>query len=67
MPSICRSSPLGIRKRESITHGISNKGPWVMSKTEAMHIALSVDYLQQEGLVSLEEIWNKFAPKRRIA
>jgi RNA-directed DNA polymerase len=64
---IAKLRKLGVPKRESITHGISNKGPWVMSKTEAMHIALTVDYLRKQGLVSLEEIWNKFAPKRRIA
>ena len=55
------------RKREAVTHGISSKGPWVSSKTEAMHIAITVDYLRKEGLVSLEELWNKFAPKWRIA
>ena len=38
-----------------------------MSITEAMHIAITGDYLRQQGLVSLEELWNKFAPKRRTA
>ena len=38
-----------------------------MSKSAAMHIALGVDYLKQQGLVSLEEIWSKFASKRAIA
>jgi hypothetical protein len=38
-----------------------------MSKTEAMHIAITVAYLRKEGLVSLEELWNKFAPKWRTA
>ena len=32
-----------------------------------MHIALGVDYLKQQGLVSLEEIWSKFAWKRGTA
>jgi RNA-directed DNA polymerase len=58
---------LGVRKREAITHGISSKGPWVLSKTEAMHIAITVAYLRKQGLVSLEELWTKFAPKWRIA
>ena len=58
---------LGVRKREAIMHGISSKGPWVLSKTEAMHIAITVDYLRKQGLVSLEELWTKFAPKWRIA
>ena len=38
-----------------------------MSKSAAMHIALDVDYLKQQGLVSLEEIWSKFAWKRGTA
>jgi RNA-directed DNA polymerase len=58
---------LGIHGRKAVTHGASSKGPWVSAKTEAMHIALPVDYLRNEGLVSLEELWNKFAPKWRIA
>jgi RNA-directed DNA polymerase len=64
---IAKLRKLGVRKRDAITHGISSKGPWVMSKTEAMHIAITIDYLRKQGLVSLEELWNKFAPKWRIA
>ena len=30
---------------EAISHGCSGRGPWVMSKSAAMHIALDVDYL----------------------
>ena len=52
---------------EAISHGCSGRGPWVMSKSAAMHIALGVDYLRQQGLVSLEEIWSKFAWKRGTA
>ena len=64
---IAKLRKLGVPLRESFTHGISRKGPWVLAKTEAMHIAISNAYLRKEGLVSLEELWNKFAPKRRIA
>ena len=64
---IAKLRKMGVREREAVTHGISSKGPWVMSKTEAMHIAITIDYLRKEGLVSLEELWNKFAPKWRIA
>ena len=64
---IAKLRKLGIREREAVTHGISSKGPWVLSKTEAMHIALPIDYLRKEGLVNLEELWNKFAPKWRTA
>ena len=58
---------LGMPHDEAISHGCSGRGPWVMSKSAAMHIALGVDYLQQTGLASLEEIWNGFASKRRTA
>ncbi|MDH5727345.1 MAG: group II intron reverse transcriptase/maturase [Nitrospira sp.] len=58
---------LGVHGRKAVKHGSSSKGPWVSAKTEAMHIALSNDRLRNDGLVSLEELWNKFAPKWRIA
>jgi RNA-directed DNA polymerase len=59
---------LGVRSLESIRkHGVSRKGPWTMAKTEAMHIAISSAYLGKQGLVSLEDLWKRFAPKWRIA
>ena len=58
---------LGVPRDEAISHGCSGRGPWVMSKSAAMHIAIGVDYLKAQGLVSLEEIWSKFASKRRTA
>ena len=33
--------------------GFSSKGGWVMSSSQAVHEALSIAYLTQEGLVSL--------------
>jgi len=64
---IAKLRKLGVREREAVTHGVSSKGPWVMSKTEAMHIAITIDHLRNIGLVSLEDLWNKFAPKWRVA
>ena len=58
---------LGIREHEAVTHGISSKGPWVMSSSQAVHEALSMDYLREQGLASLLEIWNKLAAKERTA
>ena len=58
---------LGMPRGEAISHGCSGRGPWVMSKSAAMHIALGKDYLKEQGLVSLEEIESKFASKRRTA
>ena len=48
---------LGVGAKEAITHGASSKGPWVMSSSEAVHQALSNDYLSESGLPSLLEIW----------
>ena len=58
---------LGVRRDEAFSHGSSGRGPWVMSKSAAMHVAISKDYLRSEGLVSLEEIRSKFASKKRNA
>jgi len=58
---------LGVRRDEAISHGSSGRGPWVMSSSAAVHVALNNDYLTQQGLASLEEIWSKFASKKRTA
>ena len=55
---------LGVRREEAISHGCSGRGIWVMSSSAAMHVAISIDYLNQQGLASLEEIWSKFASKK---
>ncbi|MBX3416291.1 MAG: hypothetical protein KF851_01710 [Pirellulaceae bacterium] len=34
--------------------------------SKAVHMALSLAYLKQLGLVSLEDIWIKLASKRRV-
>lgn len=57
----------GVPKLQALTHGSSSKGPWVMSSSKAVHMALSLDYLQRLGLASLSEIWLKLASKRRTA
>ncbi|TWT78701.1 Group II intron-encoded protein LtrA [Planctomycetes bacterium CA13] len=58
---------LGVRRDEAFSHGSSGRGVWVMSSSAAMHVAISKDYLRQQGLASLEEIWSKFASKKRTA
>lgn len=58
---------LGVRRDEAISHGSSSRGPWVMSSSAALHVALSIDYLTTQGLASLEEIWSKFASRKRTA
>ncbi|MEZ6128382.1 MAG: group II intron reverse transcriptase/maturase [Planctomycetaceae bacterium] len=58
---------LGVRRDEAFSHGSSGRGPWVMSSSAAVHVALSIEYLRTQGLVSLEEIWIKFASRKRTA
>lgn len=58
---------LGVREDEAVTHGVSSKGPWVMSSSQAVHQALSLEYLTQSGLTSLFTLWSKLAPKHRTA
>jgi len=58
---------LGIRAEESYRHGNSRKGLWRMSGTSAVQMAVTTQWLTDHGLVSLEDLWNKFAPRRRIA
>lgn len=58
---------LGVRRDEAISHGCSGRGPWVMSSSAAVHVALNIEYLTRQGLASLEEIWSKFASKKRTA
>ncbi len=55
---------LGIRKDEAVTHGASSKGPWVMSSSQAVQEALSIDYLTGQGLVSLFTIWQKLSARK---
>ena len=58
---------LGVRKDEAISHGCSRKGPWRMSGSRAIQMGMPIKWLKARGLLSLEGLWIRFAPKRRIA
>lgn len=49
---------------QAVTHGMSSKGAWVMSSSQAVHEALSIAYLTQTGLASLLTIWQKLTARR---
>ena len=55
---------LGFRRDQAVTHGYSSKGAWVMSSSQAVHEALSIAYLTQQGLVSLLTIWQKLTARK---
>jgi RNA-directed DNA polymerase len=55
---------LGVRRDQAVTHGMSSKGAWVMSSSQAVHEALSIAYLTQTGLASLLTIWRKLTARK---
>ena len=50
---------LGVSERLAIACGITSKGPCRSSKTKGINIALSNEFLEQQGLVSLRQRWIK--------
>lgn len=58
---------LGVPEHEAYTHGMSSKGPWVLSSSQAVHQALSTALLEERGLPSLSAIWKKLTAKSRTA
>lgn len=48
---------LGVSERLAISCGITSKGPCRSSKTKGINIAISNEFLAQQGLVSLRDIW----------
>jgi RNA-directed DNA polymerase len=58
---------LGVREHEAYCHGFSRKGPWRMSKTIGLSMALTTQWLTELGLLSLSDLWNQLAPLRRTA
>jgi len=55
---------LGISRDEALNHSYSRKGPWRMSASRAIQMAMPIEWLTARGLLSLEDLWNQFAPKR---
>jgi len=55
---------LEVRRDEAYSHGNSRKGPWRMSGSRAIQMGMPITWLHDRGLLSLEDLWNRFAPKR---
>jgi RNA-directed DNA polymerase len=47
----------GVPERLAISCGITSKGPWRSSKTKGINMALTNQYLKDEGLIALRELW----------
>ena len=58
---------LGVRHEEASSHGNSRKGPWRMAKSLAISLAMTNQWLEQQGLFSLSKRWSELAPVRRTA
>jgi RNA-directed DNA polymerase len=50
---------LGTSKRHAILTGISRKGYWRLSKTLATHTGMTNEWLEQQGLLSIRQLWMK--------
>jgi RNA-directed DNA polymerase len=50
---------LGTTKRQAILTGISRKGYWRLSKTLATHTGMTNEWLEQQGLLSIRQLWMK--------
>lgn len=51
---------LGIKVSDAIKAGLSSKGPYCMSRTKTTQMAMTNDWLKQQGLVSIKEHWSRF-------
>lgn len=58
-PWISNLLKLGTTKRQAILTGISRKGYWRLSKTLATHTGMTNEWLKQQGLLSIRELWMK--------
>ena len=55
---------LGVGKRQAVSTGRSSHGPWHLSRTYAAQLAMSNEWLAQQGLISFRDLWVSFAYPR---
>lgn len=48
---------LGTSLRVAISLGLSRKGPWQLSRTLATQTGMTNEWLQDQGLLSVKELW----------
>jgi cell division inhibitor SulA len=58
---------LGVTLKLAILHAISRKSYWRMCNTPAMRYAMPNKWLQEQGLLSLAELWFQRASLRGTA
>jgi RNA-directed DNA polymerase len=50
---------LGTSRRHAISTGLSRKGYWRLSRTLATHTGMTNEWLAQQGLLSIRDLWMK--------
>ena len=50
---------LGTFIKSAISVGLSRKGPWRLARTLATHSGMTNQWLKEQGLVSVKELWVK--------
>jgi hypothetical protein len=55
---------LGVPRRQAIRHARSRKGYWHMAKTIASGVGLTNQWLEDQGLIRLKQLWSELAPLR---
>ena len=58
---------LGVSLDLAIKHAVSRKKYWRMSRTPALRYAMPNQWLKQQGLPSIKQLWCDLAPLRGIA
>jgi len=48
---------LGTSKREAILTALSRKGYWHLARTLATHTGMTIQWLKEQGLISVKELW----------
>ena len=48
---------LGTNLRLAVSIGLSRKGPWRLAKTKATQMGMSNHWLQDQGLLSVKDLW----------
>ncbi|WP_156820037.1 group II intron maturase-specific domain-containing protein [Synechococcus sp. PCC 7336] len=50
---------LGTYQRQAILTGLSRKGYWRLSRTLATHSGMTNEWLKEQGLLSIRDLWMK--------
>jgi len=64
---VAKLRELGVNLDMAIKHAVSRKSYWRMSRTPTMRYAMPNIWLDEQGLLSLAQLWYERAPLRGIA